>query len=269
MIRTHFGLSRNPFDTQDHIALMPHQQQIVDILRVHAQQGGLCLLAGEPGTGKSIIKEHLVKLDPKTLITPVINRTLHSYFNTLRILSEAFGLDMDGGTHVVEKRIINYAFSLFRQGKMIVPIIDDAQLLSSECLRKIRLLLEDFPRTHNLILIGQPALLQTFSIISNEDLRSRVTYSTLLPRLSDEGIQEFILDQFDRVKLGHNVLSEEALDLIARSSEGVFRRAKQLTISTLIEVVRDQKREASLEHVNRILIQPHWRRDALDKPDLS
>ena len=38
-------------------ACSPHQQEIFDILRVHAQQGGLCLVLGEPGTGKSVLKQ--------------------------------------------------------------------------------------------------------------------------------------------------------------------------------------------------------------------
>jgi len=50
MIRSHFGLQRNPFDTE-HLSLLEHQQQVLDILKVHAQQGGLCLVLGEPGTG--------------------------------------------------------------------------------------------------------------------------------------------------------------------------------------------------------------------------
>ena len=42
---------------------------------------------------------------------------------------------------------------------MIAPIIDDAHLMEMDCLRKLRLLFEDFPKNHNLILIGQPPLL--------------------------------------------------------------------------------------------------------------
>ena len=70
MIRSHFGLQRNPFDPEA-ISLLPHQQEVFDILRVHAQQGGLCLLLGEPGTGKSVLKQALVNHDPKRIITPV------------------------------------------------------------------------------------------------------------------------------------------------------------------------------------------------------
>ena len=42
MIRSHFGLQRNPFDPEA-VALLAHQQEIFDILRVHAQQGGSCV----------------------------------------------------------------------------------------------------------------------------------------------------------------------------------------------------------------------------------
>src|SRR5947207_15419261 len=69
MIRSHFGLQRNPFDTES-ISLLAQQQEIFDILRVHAQQGGLCLVLGEPGTGKSVLKQALVQHDPKRMITP-------------------------------------------------------------------------------------------------------------------------------------------------------------------------------------------------------
>jgi MSHA biogenesis protein MshM len=228
---------------------------------VHAQQGGLCLITGQPGTGKSILKQHLMEHDPKTVITPVVNRTLHTYFNTLKVLCDAFGLDDDGLAHAIEKRLIQHAFKLHQQGKLLVPIIDDAHLLHTDCLRKLRLLMEDFPRTHNLVLIGQPELLNTLRLISNEDIRSRVTYSVELKKLPAEDIKTFILDQFDRANLGHNALSDDALDLITRSSEGILRRAKNLTVSSLIEVIRDQERQVTIEHVNRILTQPHWRQE--------
>ena len=66
----------------------------------------------------------------------------------------------------------------------LVPIIDDAHLMPSDCLRKLRLLFEDFPRSHNLVLIGQPPLMQALCLSINEEIRSRVTYllfSTIAP----------------------------------------------------------------------------------------
>ena len=137
--------------------------------------------------------------------------------------------------------------------------------MPADCLRKLRLLCEDFPRSHNLVLIGQPPLLQSLSLTVNEEIRSRVTYSVVLPRLSPETIEAFILGQLDRAGLGHNTFTPEALALIVRSGEGLLRRTRNLCLSSLIEAVRDQTRIVDLKQVNRVLIQPHWRKDC-DNP---
>jgi type II secretory pathway predicted ATPase ExeA len=145
-----------------------------------------------------------------------------------------------------------------------MPIIDDAHLMPSECLRKLRLLFEDFPRSHNLVLFGQPPLLQSLSLSVNEEIRSRVTYSVQLHRLAPETIEGFILKQFDLAGLGHNTFTEEAMALVVRSSEGLLRRARNLALSALIEAVRDQTRQVDLIprlRENNVLIQPHWRKD--------
>ena len=204
MIRSHFGLQRNPFDSEA-VNLLAHQQEIFDILRVHAQQGGLCLVLGEPGTGKSVLKQALLNHDPKRLITPVVNRTLHTYHNTLRILCEAFQIEFEGRDHRCERLLVQEAFKIHRAGKLLVPIIDDAHLMPSECLRKLRLLCEDFPHSHNLVLIGQPPLLQSLALSVNEEIRSRITYSVVLPRLAPETLTAFILGQLDRASLGQFV----------------------------------------------------------------
>src|SRR5204863_9479149 len=142
-----------------------------------------------------VLKQALVNHDPKRMMTPVVNRTLHTYHNTLRILCQAFQIEFQGHDHHCERLLVQEAFRLHRTGKMLVPIIDDAHLMQSECLRKLRLLFEDFPRTHNLVLIGQPPLLASLALSINEEIRSRVTYSVVLPRLSPEAIEAFILEQ--------------------------------------------------------------------------
>ena len=133
--------------------------------------------------------------------------------------------------------------------------------MPAESLRKLRLLFEDFPRSHNLVLLGQPHLMQTLSLNINEEIRSRVTYSVVLKALGPEQIEAFLFDQFDRAGIGHNVFTQDALALVVRSSDGVLRRARNIAISSLIEAVRDQTRTVDIKQVNRVLGQPHWRRD--------
>ncbi len=74
-------------------------------------------------------------------------------------------------------------------------------------------------------------------------------------------MKNFILCQLDKVKLGHNTFTEDALELIVRSSEGVLRKAKNLCLGCLLEAVRMQQKQIGLENVNRVLIQPHWRQE--------
>ena len=58
IIRAFYGLTQDPFDNRE-IQLLPQQQEIHDTLKVHCQQGGLCLVLGVPGTGKTVIKQSL------------------------------------------------------------------------------------------------------------------------------------------------------------------------------------------------------------------
>ena len=91
-------------------------------------------------------------------------------------------------------------------------------------LRKLRLLFEDFPKNHNLILIGQPSLLATLDLGVNQDIKSRITYSVITKRLNADDLRDFLLRELDRVGLGHNTFTRAALDLIVRSADGVLAR---------------------------------------------
>lgn len=258
MIRSYFGLTENPFALRE-IALLPHQQEIHDTLRVHCQQGGLCLVVGRPGTGKSVIKESLKKLSEKEHLVATIARTLHTYTNTVKILCEAFRIEFESSAFKCERKLIQEAFSLNRSGKMLVTIIDDAHLMEMECLRKLRLLLEDFPKNHNLILIGQVELLSNLDLAINQDIKSRVTYSVITRRLHDDVMRDFIHRELSLIGLSHSTFTTGALGLVIRSADGVLRRCRNLCLASMLEAVRaGAGRTIDIDVVNRVLLQPHW-----------
>lgn len=266
MIRQYFGIALDPFAIDNDTPLLIHQQRHFEILKVHSQQGGLCLILGEPGTGKTVLKRHILNHDAKNWITPVINRSLHSWHNILRLLCQAFELESNGNDHKCEARLVTEARDLNRKGKNIIPIIDDAHLIPVEALRKLRLLLEDFPKNHNLILIGQPALNTTLQLRINHDIKTRITYSANLEQLTAANLTEYIHSQLDRVGLPHTTFTEAATNLITRCAEGALRAVKNLCISSLIEAVRDQTKTVDLKHVNAVLLQPHWRHNQQAEP---
>jgi len=261
MIRSYFGLSDNPFARRQ-IELLEHQQEIHDTLRVHCQQGGLCLVVGRPGTGKSVIKESLKLLPEKEHLVATVARTLHTYTNTVKILCEAFRIEFESSAFQCERRLIEQAFSLNHSGKMLVTIIDDAHLMDMENLRKLRLLLEDFPKNHNLILIGQPVLLANLDLAVNLDLKSRVTYSVITKRLPDDKMRGYIHRELDRIGLTHNTFTTGATELVIRSADGVLRKCRNLCLSAMLEAVRTSSGTTiDIDLVNRVLLQPHWQNE--------
>jgi len=261
LIRSFYGLTQNPFDLRE-LQLLPQQQEIHDILKVHCQQGGLCLVLGLPGTGKSVIKQSLQRLPEKHHLVATIARTLHTYTTTVKILCDAFRVDFESNAFKCERRLIEQAFSLNHVGKALTTILDDAHLMDMANLRKLRLLFEDFPKNHNLVLVGRPSLLADLDLGVNQDIKSRVTYSVITKRLNADDLRDFILRELDRVGLGHNTFTQPAIDLVVRAADGVLRQARNLCIGSMIEAVRSANKTIDIDNVNRVLLQPHWHKEA-------
>jgi hypothetical protein len=93
-------------------------------------------------------------------------------------------------------------------------------------------------------------------------MKNRVTYSVLLRKLAPDAMSSYIHSELDKVALAHATFTDDALALIVRSSEGVLRRARNLCLGSLLEAVRDRTKAVDLKQVNRVLLQPHWRKDA-------
>jgi type II secretory pathway predicted ATPase ExeA len=126
-------------------------------------------------------------------------------------------------------------------------------------------MLEDFPKNHNLILIGHTSLNTSLQLRPQQDLKSRVTYSAKIDTLAPSALIAYIHSQLDRAGLPHHTFTDEPLNLILRLAEGTLRSVKNLCIGSLIEAVRDQTKTVDLKQVNSVLMQPHWRHNPQDE----
>ena len=211
-----------------------------------------------PGVGKSVLKEHIQMLDKeKDTVVVSFSRTMHTYMNILRQLAESLKIEV--ATKDLEKQLVQVAYSVIRERNTLYTLIDEAHLLDMEVLRKLRLLFDQFPKKHNLILFGQRDLLFYLSMKVNEDIKSRITYSETILPLNDETLEQYIIKELETVRLGLNTYDAAAIELIIRSARGNLRLCRNLCYSSLIEDCRDSKRMVSIRHVNNVLIQPHWR----------
>lgn len=268
MIKTTFGLTKEPFYRAD-LALLPQQIEAVEMIKVHAQHGGFSVIIGNPGVGKSVIHEYLEKLG-KERDTVVISftQTLHTYRNIIKLLAESLQLSV--AMKDMEKEIVQAAFRHIQLNKTLYTVIDEAHLLDIEILRKLRLLFDRFPKKHNLVLLGHPELMYRLSMMCNEDIKSRISYSKQLLPLHDEALSKFIINELSSVGLGANTFDEAALQVVVRAVQGNLRLCRNLCYASLIATCLDQQRICTVSHVNTALQQPHWRsHDALLKQQVK
>jgi type II secretory pathway predicted ATPase ExeA len=126
-------------------------------------------------------------------------------------------------------------------------------------LRKLRLLFEQFPKQHNLVLFGQRDLLHYLSLNVNRDIKSRITYSATIKPLNDEDMERYIVKELEAARMGINTFNEGAMELIIRSARGNLRLCRNLCYGSLIDAARETQKIVTIAHVNSVLVQPHWR----------
>jgi type II secretory pathway predicted ATPase ExeA len=257
MINAIWGIAREPF-LRDCSTLLSQQKTVLETIRAHARQGGFSVIVGEPGVGKTVLREHIEALDKERDCAVVsCSRTLHTYQQIAWQLAAAFRLETQQKS--LEADLIEAAFAEVRERKTLYVLIDEAHLLDLVVLRKLRLLFERFPKNHSLVLFGQPELLHYLSLSTNRDIKSRITYSSTLKPLCDDELERYIVQELEKVKMGINTFDEGAMELIIRSAEGNLRLCRNLCYASLIEAARETKRIVSISHVNNVLVQPHWR----------
>ncbi|WP_426108076.1 AAA family ATPase [Massilia sp. TSP1-1-2] len=175
MIMTTFGLTREPFHRHD-AALLAQQAEALEMIRIHAQHGGFCVIVGNPGVGKSVLREHLEQLGKeRDTVVVSFTQTMHTYQPILKQLAASLQLTAAAGA--LEKELVQAAFRHVQSNKTLYIVIDEAHLLDVAILRKLRLLFERFPRKHTLVLLGHPELMFRLSMMCNEDIKSRISYS--------------------------------------------------------------------------------------------
>ncbi len=258
MIKSSFGLTQEPFYRREH-ALLAQQLEAIDMIKIHAQHGGFSVVVGNPGVGKSVIRAHLEQwAKQRDTVVVSFTQTLHTYGPILRQLAESLQLS---ATPVkdLEKELVQAAWRHVQAQKTLYIVIDEAHLLDIGILRKLRLLFERFPHKHNLVLLGQPELMFRLSLMCNEDIKSRISYSKQLLPLADQALSDFLIAELAAVGLGANTFDEAALQVILRSVQGNLRLCRNLCYASLVACCLDRQRICTVSHVNAALQQPHWR----------
>jgi type II secretory pathway predicted ATPase ExeA len=262
-----YGLREQPFSlTTDPRFLYlsaSHRQAFDDLLTGLRRREGLLLLTGDTGTGKTTLCRAVIDaLGHRTFAALVLNPYMNDA-EVLRTILRDFGLvtreDIRKGAFEradvpqLLDTLDGFLRSLLPLNSYAVVIIDEAQSLSARVLDQIRVLgsmEQDGKRLIQIVLVGQPALIETLRSDPMRALADRISRRATLTPLTPADVEGYIRHRLT-IAGGKDAVTfdAEAIARIADLSDGLPRR-----INLLCDRALEQGRVAGVTTITSPLI---------------
>jgi len=239
----HFGFSKIPFSKYMRAAAMydsKGQRAISEGLAMWLAVGGLALIAGPTGVGKSIVIRRFVnELDNNqytVYVVPYPPSTVHGF---LRFICRRFGLSMKNHTvdlfDAAQKFLVNHQQE---RGTHPILILDDAEGLYpdvADVLRRLTTYDLDAEDRFSVLVCGIESLLQVLELGILEPLRTRFAFGYSLKPFGLDDTRSYIQFHLQRAKSESDIFSDDAVKKIFHISQGRPRTINQLCIGMLIK----------------------------------
>ncbi len=259
-IVTYFGLKRYPFSkdikTRDVLETNP-LQECAARLEYMKRRGGILLLTGDPGVGKTIALRRFVEQLNDNLFRPMYTplSTLNGA-DLLRHLNDKFGLPNRTSKAAlytqIQREILD---SKEQKGKMVVLTIDEAHLLQVGPLQELRLLTNfkmDSLDPLILILCGQSDLRRVMDYAILESLSQRLTMRYHMPPLEKEETAKYVKHQLKIAGANEPLFEPSALDALHGVTYGIPRKIGSIAEQAMTHAMFTSKRVVSADVVLRV-----------------
>ncbi len=213
-----FGFEEKPFNvTPDtrYLYLSPVHQSVLETLQygIHERKGFL-LLTGEVGTGKTIsLRALLNELKERVETSLILNPSL-SRLELLKTINRDFGQELKRNSFQAQIDHLNqFVLRCGNNGRNALVIIDEAQNLSMEALEMTRLLSNLETESHKLLqilLVGQPELLEKLATPELRQLRQRIQIHSKLTPLDPEQTERYVIFRIQKAGPQSKVAFEES-----------------------------------------------------------
>lgn len=241
-----YGLREQPFSlTTDPRFLylsQQHRRAFDELLTGLRRHEGLLLLTGDTGTGKTTLCRAVIDaLGHRTFAALILNPYMNDA-EVLRTILREFGLvtreDIRKGAfeHADVPQLLDTLDSFLRSlvplNSYAVVIIDEAQSLSPKVLDQIRVLgsmEQDGRRLLQIVLVGQPSLIDALRSDSMRALADRVSRRTALEPLTPTDVTAYVAHRL-QIAGGKGAVKfdADAMARIADLSDGLPRRINLL-----------------------------------------
>lgn len=202
------------------------------------QRRGFMALVAYPGMGKTtLLFQLLQRLRRTSARTVFLFQTCCSADDLIRYLLLDLGIWPSSDPVSLHYQLNEALFQEARAGRQVVLVIDEAQNLRQSVLEGIRLL-SDFETSQGkllqIILAGQPQLVNTLMRPEMLQLTQRISVTDFLDPLNAEEVAQYICHRLGIAGYqGKPLFAPDALELVARESEGIPRNINNICFGAL------------------------------------
>lgn len=256
--RAFFGFQREPFTADielDHILQTPEllaaQQRVMYVVRL----GGIGLLTGEVGAGKSTaLRWTKGQLHPSKYKVLWVTATAGSILEVYRQLLAELDINTASSSRAVLTRLIRNQIQELVLGKKQQPllVIDEASLLRLEVFTELHTLTQfegDSKPWLPIVLAGQNNLADNLLYRTAMPLASRIIARSHLEAVNRQGMEEYLQHHLHVAGIKNNPFQEQAITAVHQGSGGLFRKANHLARGALIAAAADKSQLVSADHV--------------------
>jgi type II secretory pathway predicted ATPase ExeA len=255
-----FGLKSFPFDkslkTQEILDTEPFKECAARLDYIK-RRGGILLLTGDPGVGKTLALRRYVDSLNENLFKPYYTplSTLSRadlLYHLNRLLGLPPRLSKSAVYGQIQKALLE---SKENAGKTVFLIIDEAHLLQTGPLEELRLLTNFKMDSYDpfvLILSGQSDLRRTMEFAVMEPLNQRIAIRYHMPGLSPQETKLYVTHHLKLAGAKEPLLDEPALEAVHQVSFGIPRKIGTLVEQALTFAMFDHKRSVTPEMVLKV-----------------
>ncbi len=242
MFTQHFDLKFNPFDKEiptDKLFASRDSKELDSRLKYMLDSRGICLLVGEPGSGKSTalrkLCDNLNRSLYKPCYLPLTTLTVKEFYQAMAAL---LGETPSHKKFNLFQQIQDCIQSLYYEQRITpVIIVDEIHMAPTSILDDLRLLFNfkhDSANPFVLILAGQPQIRNKLALNTCYPLRQRITMRYSMQGLSLEETAEYCNSRIKLAGCPLEIFAPQALSAIHTVSGGLPRAINNIVVASLI-----------------------------------
>lgn len=257
-----FGLREKPFSLipdSDSIFFSKGHLEAFNMLEFGLlEQVGITLITGQVGAGKTTLIRHLLsRADYGQLTVGLISTPHRTYGTLLRWIINAFRIPMESEDEGLMLQVLqDFLIDQCAQGKRTLVIVDEAQNMTKGDLESLRLLTNinaDKIQLLQVILVGQPELLEKFYDPSMSQLAQRVSAEYCLNPLNLVETMSYVTHRVEAAGGVTRLFDTTALMTIYYYSGGIPRIINTLCDGALVAAFGQGKKVVDLNIVLNVV----------------